>query len=116
MSPEEGTCRRVMTAPRPGHADLPGMLKYQTHDARDILERASARETAARTVAGYVSKLLLAEVGITILSHVVQMRDDALELAEIAPGRRGIRQALVIRGGRLSFHGSTPRMTVGQTS
>jgi chorismate synthase len=51
------------------------MLKYQTHDARDILERASARETAARTVAGYVSKLLLAEVGITVLSHVVQIGD-----------------------------------------
>ena len=73
MSPEEGTSRRAMTSPRPGHADLPGMLKYQTHDARDILERASARETAARTVAGYVSKLLLAEVGITIVSHVVQI-------------------------------------------
>jgi chorismate synthase len=75
MSPVEGTSRRTMTSPRPGHADLPGMLKYQTRDARDILERASARETAARTVAGYVSKLLLAEVGITIVSHVVQIGD-----------------------------------------
>jgi chorismate synthase len=75
MSPEEGTSRRPMTSPRPGHADLPGMLKYQTHDARDILERASARETAARTVAGYISKILLAEVGITIVSHVVQIGD-----------------------------------------
>ena len=73
MSPEEGTSRRAMTSPRPGHADLPGMLKYQTHDARDILERASARETAARTVVGYISKLLLAEVGVTIVSHVVQI-------------------------------------------
>ena len=75
MSPGGGTYRRAMTSPRPGHADLPGMLKYQTHDARDILERASARETAARTVAGYISKLLLAEVGITIVSHVVQIGD-----------------------------------------
>ena len=75
MSPGEGTSRRAMTSPRPGHADLPGMLKYQTHDARDILERASARETAARTVAGYISKLLLAEVGITVVSHVVQIGD-----------------------------------------
>ena len=75
MSPWEGTSRRAMTSPRPGHADLPGMLKYQTHDARDILERASARETAARTVAGYISKLLLAEVGITVVSHVVQIGD-----------------------------------------
>jgi len=75
MSPAEGESRKVMTSPRPGHADLPGMLKYQTHDARDILERASARETAARTVAGYVAKVLLAEVGVTILSHVVQIGD-----------------------------------------
>jgi len=75
MSPGEGTSRRAMTSPRPGHADLPGMMKYQTHDARDILERASARETAARTVAGYISKLLLAEVGVTIVSHVVQIGD-----------------------------------------
>ena len=75
MSPSEGRSRKVMTSPRPGHADLPGMLKYQTHDARDILERASARETAARTVAGYVAKLLLAEVGVTVLSHVVQIGD-----------------------------------------
>ncbi len=73
MSPGEGSSRRVMTSPRPGHADLPGMMKYDTHDARDILERASARETAARTVAGYVSKMLLAEVGVTVLSHVVQI-------------------------------------------
>lgn len=73
MSPGEGSSRRVMTSPRPGHADLPGMMKYDTHDARNILERASARETAARTVAGYVSKTLLAEVGVTVLSHVVQI-------------------------------------------
>ncbi len=73
MSPAEGTSRKVMTSPRPGHADLPGMMKYDTHDARNVLERASARETAARTVAGYVSKLLLAEVGVTVLSHVVQI-------------------------------------------
>lgn len=73
MSPREGVSRRVMTAPRPGHADLPGMMKYDTHDARDVLERASARETAARTVAGYVAKVLLVEVGVNILSHVVQI-------------------------------------------
>ncbi len=73
MSPAEGVSRRAMTSPRPGHADLPGMMKYETRDARDILERASARETAARTVAGYIAKLLLAEVGVTILSHVVQI-------------------------------------------
>ncbi len=71
MSPEPGTPKRSLTAPRPGHADLAGMMKYDTHDARDILERSSARETAARTVAGCLAKLLLAEVGVSVLSHVV---------------------------------------------
>jgi len=75
MSPASGTPRKLMTAPRPGHADLPGMMKYDTRDARDILERASARETAARTVAGYVAKMLLAEVGVTVFSHVIQIGD-----------------------------------------
>ncbi len=72
MSPDPGgESQRTLTAPRPGHADLAGMQKYDTHDARDILERASARETAARTVAGYAAKQLLTAVGIDVLSHVV---------------------------------------------
>ncbi|MCH8130510.1 MAG: chorismate synthase [Acidobacteria bacterium] len=73
MAPGPGAAERPMTTPRPGHADLAGMLKYNTYDARDILERASARETAARTVAGYAAKQLLAEVGISVLSHVVRI-------------------------------------------
>lgn len=73
MSPEPGQPKRRMTTPRPGHADLTGMIKYDTHDARNILERASARETAARTVVGYLAKLLLAEVGVSVLSHVVEI-------------------------------------------
>jgi chorismate synthase len=76
MSPEAGEDSeppRRLTSPRPGHADLAGMLKYDTHDARDILERASARETAARTVVGYLAKLLLREIGVTVLSHVVRI-------------------------------------------
>ncbi len=71
MNPEAGSSRRMLTAPRPGHADLAGMIKYDRRDARDILERASARETAARTVAGYAAKQLLALVGVRVLSHVV---------------------------------------------
>ncbi|MDR9452247.1 MAG: chorismate synthase, partial [Acidimicrobiia bacterium] len=72
MSPEAGQPKRPMTTPRPGHADLAGMLKYDTHDARNILERASARETAARTVVGYAAAQLLRRVaGISVLSHVV---------------------------------------------
>lgn len=71
MSPDPGTPKRPMTTPRPGHADLVGMLKYGTKDARNILERASARETAARTVAGYLAKQILASIGVTVVSHVV---------------------------------------------
>jgi chorismate synthase len=71
MSPAPAGAKKQVTRPRPGHADLSGMLKYDTDDARDILERASARETAARTVAGILSKIMLAAVGVRVLSHVV---------------------------------------------
>jgi chorismate synthase len=71
--------QRPLTAPRPGHADLPGALKYNWHDARYVLERASARETAARTAAGAFAKRLLAEFGIEILSHVVAVGHARLE-------------------------------------
>ncbi len=71
MSVGAGESDKPESKPRPGHADLVGMQKYDTHDARDILERASARETAARTVVGYLAKQLLAEVGVTVMSHVV---------------------------------------------
>ena len=64
--------RRVYL-PRPGHADLAGMLKYGRTDARDILERASARETAARVAAGAVAKRLLGEFGVRVASHVVSI-------------------------------------------
>jgi chorismate synthase len=65
--------RRRVTRPRPGHADLVGVLKYDRRDARDILERASARETAARVACGAICKLLLAEFGVEIGSHVVEL-------------------------------------------
>lgn len=64
---------RAVTRPRPGHADLAGSLKYGTHDARDILERASARETAARTAAGAVARALLEAAGIEITSRTVSV-------------------------------------------
>ncbi|HLH27520.1 MAG TPA: chorismate synthase [Acidimicrobiales bacterium] len=73
MSPEPGLPSKVLTQPRPGHADLSGMLKYGLADARDVLERASARETAARVAAGTLAKLLLAQIGVDVLSHVVQL-------------------------------------------
>src|SRR5256714_11769182 len=61
--------RKPITRVRPGHADLAGMLKYGADDARDVLERASARETAARVAAGGVAKLLLREFGIQVRSY-----------------------------------------------
>jgi chorismate synthase len=87
MNPEgtrpEGDGARTVTRPRPGHADLAGALKFGTHDARDILERSSARETAARTAAGAIAGCLLAEAGIEVTSHTVAVGDAvAPELGE----------------------------------
>jgi chorismate synthase len=73
MAVEPGHTATRLTQPRPGHADLAGMQKYGFDDARNVLERASARETAARVAAGAVAKLLLGHLGVGVLSHVVQM-------------------------------------------
>jgi chorismate synthase len=70
-----GPRRRAVHRPRPGHADLVGVLKYDREDARDILERASARETAARVACGAVCRVLLAAFGVEIGSHVVRIGD-----------------------------------------
>jgi chorismate synthase len=69
----EQTSKRAVTRPRPGHADLAGGLKYNTHELRDILERASARETAARVVVGALCKLLLQTLGVRVLGHVLSI-------------------------------------------
>jgi chorismate synthase len=71
--------RKPLTRPRPGHADLAGAIKYDFHDARYILERASARETAARVAVGALAKALLGEFGIAVLSHVVAVGRARLE-------------------------------------
>lgn len=71
--------RARVTAPRPGHADLPGVLRNATPDVRDVLERASARETAARVAAGSVAKALLGQLGVRIVSFVVRIGEAALE-------------------------------------
>jgi chorismate synthase len=77
MAPEAQTPgeerRRRVTRPRPGHADLTGALKFDRADARDILERASARETAARVACGAVCRALLAQLDVEIGSHVVEL-------------------------------------------
>ena len=65
--------RRRVSRPRPGHADLAGVLKYDRLDARDILERASARETTARVAAGALARRLLDEFGVEVGSHVVSL-------------------------------------------
>jgi chorismate synthase len=73
MSPAPGATAKPLRQPRPGHADLAGMQKYGFDDARDVLERASARETAARVAAGSLAKALLSHLGISVLSHVIQI-------------------------------------------
>jgi chorismate synthase len=84
--PEGKTPRaRAVTRPRPGHADLAGVLKYDRDDARDILERASARETTARVAAGAICRRLLREFGISIGSHLVQLGDIAAVRPEPMP-------------------------------
>ena len=77
MSAAPGTPTQKQTKPRPGHADLAGMQKYGFDDARDVLERASARETAARVVAGTLAKALLTSIGIAIVSHVIRIGEAA---------------------------------------
>jgi chorismate synthase len=77
-----------VTCPRPGHADLTGMLKYNTNDARDILERASARETAARTAIGAICRIFLKEFNIDVFSHTRYIADiesdtDSMSLEQI---------------------------------
>jgi chorismate synthase len=75
------SAQRQLTAPRPGHADLAGALKFNFHDARYVLERASARETAARVAAGAFAKLLLREFGAEVLSHTIAVGHARLERA-----------------------------------
>jgi chorismate synthase len=86
MSPDPGAPAAVLTQPRPGHADLPGMQKYGFDDARDVLERASARETAARVAAGTLAKLLLGHLGITVVSHIIGLGDAATGADSPRPG------------------------------
>ena len=81
----EGDPADRLTRPRPGHADLAGVMKYGFDDVRNVLERASARETAARVAVGAVCKLLLAELGIRIVSHVVRIGKVTARVSGRAP-------------------------------
>src|SRR5262245_30432018 len=71
--PEDTPARRVLKYPRPGHADLAGALKYLTDDLRNVLERASARETTMRVAAGGLARQLLEAVGVKVRSHVTRI-------------------------------------------
>jgi chorismate synthase len=81
-APPAAAERRALKRPRPGHADLAGAMKYDTLDLRNVLERASARETTSRVAAGALAKALLAQAGVTIRSHVL-----AIGRAALAPER-----------------------------
>ncbi len=77
---------RPVTVPRPGHADLAGHLKYGHQDLRDVIERSSARETAARVALGAIAKRLLREIGVGIASHVVSIHTARAEVDPLALG------------------------------
>jgi chorismate synthase len=83
--PDAPPRRRAVHRPRPGHADLVGALKYDRRDARDILERASARETAARVACGAVCRVLLARFDVEVGSHVLRIGSVAAPPAEELP-------------------------------
>jgi len=80
-----GARRSVVVRPRPGHADLAGSLKYELADIRDVLERASARETAARVAAGALARQLLRAIGVEIASHVLRIGSAGLTIATPVP-------------------------------
>ncbi|MGH9357320.1 MAG: chorismate synthase, partial [Terriglobia bacterium] len=82
-NPESRAKYKPLSPPRPGHADLAGCLKYNFRDARYVLERASARETAARVSVGSLAKLFVREFGIEVASHVISVGSVALPSAEI---------------------------------
>lgn len=104
--------RPSMTRPRPGHADLAGALKYGHRDIRNVLERASARETTARVAVGAICKVLLREFGMTVLSHVVEIGgvransgglspEQIQALAEASPVRCADREAAETMAARI---------------
>ncbi|SHJ08554.1 chorismate synthase [Desulfofundulus thermosubterraneus] len=105
--------QRVVTRPRPGHADLAGALKYGHRDIRNVLERASARETAARVAAGSVARRLLEELGIEIIGHVVRIGPVAVP----EPGRdEDILSACLAEAGGMAEQGAVTMPTGVETA
>lgn len=90
--------RPPVTRPRPGHADLPGALKYGERDIRSVLERASARETAARVAVGAICKCLLREFGIVVMSHVLEIGGVRAEVPAVPAAQlRALAEASPVR-------------------
>ena len=89
MSPDAGAkvAEKLVSRPRPGHADLAGALKYQHVDIRNVLERSSARETAARVAVGSLARRLLDELGITIVGQVLQIGDLQARAGDFSPAQ-----------------------------
>ncbi len=104
MSAAPGEPTTKLRSPRPGHADLVGMQKYAFDDARDVLERSSARETAARVVAGALAKALLGTIGVNILSHVVRIGSIEAPSDQQDIPRRAGRSAYTHRKKELQSH------------
>src|SRR5437773_6298020 len=94
MAPEPGppVTDKVVTCPRPGHADLVGAIKYGHRDIRNVLEKASARETAIRVAVGGVAKRLLAEFGIQVYSYTLEIGGVQASLAGLTT-EQAFRQA-----------------------
>lgn len=90
MNPFGAPAGEPVTAVRPGHADLTGVLKYDRHDARDILERSSARETTMRVAVGAICRQLLAAVGVTIVSHVTEIGGMRIDRAAVRDADIGV--------------------------
>jgi chorismate synthase len=93
VRPGESTGWKEVTRPRPGHADLAGGIKYSHRDLRNILERSSARETAARVAAGAVCRRLLDQFGIAVVSHVMEIGGIRVEEGKRPPFKRLCRLA-----------------------
>ena len=94
MSPELRDSRLSVTRPRPGHADLAGAIKYNTHDIRNVLERSSARETAARVAVGAVAKKFLSEFNIKVISYVTEIGGIKIQTADYRPQTIDIKKLL----------------------
>ena len=90
MNPFGAPTGEPVTAVRPGHADLTGVLKYDRNDARDILERSSARETTMRVAVGAICRQLLAAVGVTIVSHVTEIGGMRIDRAAVRDADIGV--------------------------